>query len=318
MMAAAAASSGLIARLPLVRGIYEPLADLGRMSWFRVGGPAEVLYTPADVTDLAHFIVHKPAGVPVTVIGLGSNLLVRDGGVPGVVIRLERAFNTIEADGLMLRCGAAAVDANVAVAARDHAIAGLEFLTGIPGTIGGALRMNAGAYGREMRDICVSATALDDHGQVRKLSLAQLEFGYRRCGVPEGWIFLGAELQGMPGDRDIITRRIREIREEREQSQPTQSRTGGSTFANPSAAKAWELIDRAGCRGLQRGGAQVSAKHCNFLINTGAATAADLEDLGEDVRRRVEQLSGIRLDWEIRRIGVRADDPRAMPARGSR
>jgi UDP-N-acetylmuramate dehydrogenase len=318
MMAAAVAPSGLVARLPPVRGTYEPLADLGRMTWFRVGGPAEVLFTPADVADLAQFVARKPADVPMTVIGLGSNMLVRDGGVPGVTIRLGRAFNTIEADGLVLRCGAAAVDANVAAVARDHAIAGLEFLTGIPGTIGGALRMNAGAYGREIRDVCVSATALDAGGRVRKLTANDLDFGYRHCGVPEDWIFLGAELRGVVGDRDVIARRIREIREEREQSQPTQSRTGGSTFANPEGAKAWELIDRAGCRGLTRGGAQVSEKHCNFLINAGAATAADLEELGEEVRRRVLETSGIGLAWEIRRIGVRAGDPRALASGGAR
>ncbi|MDX2223779.1 MAG: UDP-N-acetylmuramate dehydrogenase [Rhodospirillaceae bacterium] len=316
-MAATATSPGLIARLPAVRGGYQPLANLGRMTWFRVGGPAEVLYTPADVADLAQFLRLRPADVPVTIIGLGSNILVRDGGVPGVTIRLGKAFNTIEADGLGLRCGAAAIDANVATAARDHAIAGLEFLTGIPGTIGGALRMNAGAYGREMQNICVSATALDPRGQVHKLSLADLGFSYRHCSVPEDWVFLGAEVRGVAGDPEAITRRIREIRDERDQSQPTQSRTGGSTFANPAEAKAWELIDRAGCRGLVRGGAQVSEKHCNFLINTGAATAAELEDLGEDVRRRVKETAGIRLEWEIRRIGVRADDPRALSAGGA-
>ncbi|MCB2106456.1 MAG: UDP-N-acetylmuramate dehydrogenase, partial [Rhodobacteraceae bacterium] len=241
-------------------------------------------------------------------------LLVRDGGVLGVVIKLGKAFNTIDADGLTLRCGAAAVDANVATMARDHAITGLEFLTGIPGTIGGALRMNAGAYGREMQNICVSATALDDKGKVRKLALDDLRFSYRHCSVPNEWIFVGAELRGVKGDSEAITRRIREIRDERELSQPTQTRTGGSTFANPPDAKAWELIDRAGCRGLVRGGAKVSEKHCNFLINTGAATAADLEDLGDDVRRRVKKATGMTLNWEIRRIGLRAEDPNALIA----
>jgi UDP-N-acetylmuramate dehydrogenase len=248
----------------------------------------------------------------VTVIGLGSNLLVRDGGVPGVVIRLGKAFNTIEADGLTLRCGAPAVDANVATAARDASIAGLEFLTGIPGTIGGALRMNAGAYGREMQNICVSATALDLRGDVRKLSLDDLGFSYRHCGVPEGWVFIGAELRGARGEAEAITERIRAIRAERDDSQPTQSRTGGSTFANPAEAKAWELIDKAGCRGLRRGGAQVSQLHTNFLINTGDATAADIEGLGEEVRRRVKEQFGIRLEWEIRRIGVASSDLRAL------
>jgi UDP-N-acetylmuramate dehydrogenase len=312
MMTAQVMSAGLLARLPAVRGGYEALVDLGRMTWFRVGGPAEVVFTPADVADLSAFLKAKPADVPVTVIGLGSNLLVRDGGVPGVVIKLGKAFNTIEADGLSLRCGAAAVDANVATAARDAAVAGLEFLTGIPGTVGGALRMNAGAYGREMQNICVGATALDLRGDVHKLSLEDLGFSYRHCAVPEGWVFIGAELRGVKGDPAAITERIRAIRAEREDSQPTQSRTGGSTFANPAEAKAWELIDKVGGRGLARGGAQVSEKHTNFLINTGAATAANIEGLGEEVRRRVKEQFGIRLEWEIRRIGVPTSDPQAL------
>ncbi len=312
MMSARASSSGLVDRLPHVRGGYEPMADLGRMTWFRVGGPAEVLFTPADVADLSAFLKNKPTDISITVIGLGSNLLVRDGGVPGVVIRLGKAFNTIEADGMTLRCGAAAVDANVATAARDASIAGFEFLTGVPGTIGGALRMNAGCYGREIQNICVSATAVDDSGLVHKLSLEQLHFSYRHCGVPENWVFIGAELHGTKGDANAITARIREIRTEREDSQPTQARTGGSTFANPAEAKAWKLIDEAGGRGLMRGGAQISDKHTNFLINTGNATASDLEGLGEEIRRRVKEKSGIRLEWEIRRIGVMANDPRAV------
>jgi UDP-N-acetylmuramate dehydrogenase len=312
MMTAHASSSSLVDRLPRVRGSYETMVDLGRMTWFRVGGPAEVLFTPADVADLSAFLKAKPTDVPVTVIGLGSNLLVRDGGVPGVVIRLGKAFNTIETDGLTLRCGAAAVDANIATAARDGAIAGLEFLTGIPGTIGGALRMNAGCYGREIQNICVSATALDSLGQVRKLTLADLGFSYRHCSVPEDWVFIGAELRGVKGDPDAITARIREIRTEREGSQPTQSRTGGSTFANPAEAKAWQLIDEVGGRGLVRGGAMVSDKHTNFLINTGNATSSDIEGLGEELRRRVKEKTGIRLEWEIRRLGVAKTDPRAL------
>ncbi|MBL8643241.1 MAG: UDP-N-acetylmuramate dehydrogenase [Rhodospirillaceae bacterium] len=311
-MTAQATSPGLVDRLPQVRGSYEPLADLGRMTWFRVGGPAEVLFTPVDVADLSAFLKHKPADVPVTVIGLGSNLLVRDGGVPGVVIRLGKAFNTIEADGLTLRCGGAAVDANVATAARDAGIAGFEFLTGVPGTIGGAVRMNAGCYGREIQNICVSATALDDTGKVHKLSLGELGFSYRHCSVPEAWVFIGAELRGVKGNPDVITARIREIRAEREDSQPTQSRTGGSTFANPAEAKAWKLIDDVGGRGLVRGGAMVSEKHTNFLINAGNATASDIEGLGEELRRRVKEKTGIRLEWEIRRIGVAKTDPKAL------
>ncbi|TAL01718.1 MAG: UDP-N-acetylmuramate dehydrogenase [Rhodospirillaceae bacterium] len=315
MMAAQSASVGLIDRLPRVRGSYEAMADLGRMTWFRVGGPAEVLFTPADAADLQTFLKGRPTDVPFTVIGLGSNLLVRDGGVPGVVVRLGRPFAVIEADGLTIRCGAGAADANVAAAARDAGIAGLEFLTGIPGTIGGTLRMNGGAYGREIKDVFVSATAVNRRGDVHKLGAAEIGFSYRHTELADDWIFLGAELRGEAGVPETIGARIREIRAEREDSQPTQARTGGSTFANPADRKAWELIDAAGCRGLMRGGAQVSPKHTNFLINTGNATATDLEALGEDVRHRVKDQSGVNLQWEIRRVGLRTDDPRAL--RGS-
>jgi len=311
MMVAQSTDNSLINQLPQVRGSYEPYADLAPKTWFRVGGPAEVLYTPADAEDLSAFLKGKPADVPLTVIGLASNLLIRDGGIPGVTLKLGRAFNTIEADETTLRCGGSAGDAAVATAARDNAIEGLEFLTGIPGTIGGALRMNAGAYGREIQDILVSATAMDDTGKVHRLSREDLGFSYRHCATPASWVFVGAELKGIGGDPDAITARIREIRAEREDAQPVQSRTGGSTFANPSEAKAWELIDRAGCRGLARGGAQVSEKHCNFLINTGSATASDLESLGEEVRRRVRDVTGIPLTWEIRRVGVDATDKSA-------
>ena len=308
MMAAQSTQSGLIERLPPVRGDYEAYADLAPKTWFRVGGPAEVLYTPADTEDLCSFMRAKPYDVPVTVIGLASNLLIRDGGIPGVTIKLGRAFNTIDADGTTLRCGGSAVDANVASKARDHAIAGLEFLTGIPGTVGGAVRMNAGAYGREIQNVLVTATAIDEHGKLIRLNNADLGFSYRHCSAPETWVFIGAELKGVSGNSDDITRRIREIRAEREDAQPVQSRTGGSTFANPSEAKAWELIDQAGCRGLKRGGAMVSEKHCNFLVNTGTATAADLEGLGEEVRQRVRDTTGIPLTWEIRRVGIAGTD----------
>ncbi len=312
MMAALRTSSGLIARLPAVRGAYEPMADLGKLTWFRVGGPAEVLFTPADTTDLQTFLMGLPKDVPLTVIGLGSNMLVRDGGVPGVVIRLGRAFAVIETDGLNVRCGAGAVDATVATAARDAGIAGLEFLTGIPGTIGGALRMNAGAYGREIKDVFVSATGINRTGDILRLDAEQIGFTYRHVDIGEDWIFLGAELSGTAGDKDAITARIREIRAEREDSQPTQARTGGSTFANPPGHKAWQLVDAAGCRGLTRGGAQVSQKHTNFLINTGTATATELEALGEDVRDRVKTTSGVVLQWEIRRLGLPADHTNAL------
>lgn len=311
MMVSHLTETSLIDHLPAVRGSYEAFADLAPKTWFRVGGPAEVLYTPSDTEDLASFLRDKPNDVPLTVIGLASNLLIRDGGIPGVTLKLGRAFNTIDADGTTLRCGGSAVDAAVATAARDHAIEGLEFLTGIPGTIGGAIRMNAGAYGREIQDVLVSATAMDDTGKIHKLSREDLGFSYRHCTTPSNWVFVGAELKGIAGDSNAITARIREIRSEREDAQPVQSRTGGSTFANPSEAKAWELIDRAGCRGLIRGGAQISEKHCNFLINTGAATASDLEGLGDDVHRRVLDVTGIPLTWEIRRVGVAATDESA-------
>ena len=304
MMTAQSKSPRLIERLPTVRGTYESFAAIAPTTWFRVGGPAEVHYIPADVEDLSAFLHGKPSDVPVTVIGLASNILVRDGGIPGVTIKLGRAFNTIDADGLVLRCGGSAVDATVSTTARDHSISGLEFLTGIPGTIGGAVRMNAGAYGRELQDVLVSATAMDETGNIHKLSREDLGFGYRHCAIPSQWVFIGTELKGVQGSAEVITARIREIRAEREDAQPVQSRTGGSTFANPPEAKAWELIDRAGCRGLQIGGAKVSEKHCNFLINTGSATASELESVGEEVRRRVRDVTGIPLTWEIRRIGV--------------
>lgn len=311
MMAAERKSPDLIEQLPSVRGTYERFAALAPTTWFRVGGPAEVLYTPADVEDLAAFMSSKPADIPVTIIGLASNLLVRDGGIPGVTIKLGRAFNTIEVDGMTLRCGGSAVDASVATTARDNSIAGLEFLTGIPGTVGGAVRMNAGAYGREIQDVLVSATAMDATGTIHKLTREDLGFSYRHCAVDAGWVVIGAELKGITGNADEITKRIREIRAEREDAQPVQSRTGGSTFANPPEAKAWELIDRAGCRGLIRGGAMISEKHCNFLINTGNATASDIEGLGDEARRRVRDVTGILLTWEIRRVGVTATDETA-------
>jgi UDP-N-acetylmuramate dehydrogenase len=312
MMTARHAMPGLVGRLPRVRGRYEPMADLGKMTWFRVGGPAEVLFAPADAEDLAAFLKHRPLDVPVTVVGLGSNMLVRDGGVPGVVVHLGKAFSTITVDGHTIRCGAGAVDANVAAAARDAGIAGLEFLTGIPGMIGGALRMNAGAYEREIKDVFVSATALDARGEIQKLDADAMGFTYRHTAVAEDWIFIGAELKGTAGDVNAITDRLRAIRAEREQSQPTKSRTGGSTFANPPGQSAWKLIDAAGFRGKTLGGAQVSPKHTNFLINTGDATAADLETLGENVRAAVKATSGVDLHWEIRRIGVAKDDPTAL------
>jgi UDP-N-acetylmuramate dehydrogenase len=309
MMAAAMRPQRLIERLPPVRGRLTENTPLAGITWFRVGGPAEVMFRPADRDDLVAFLTNKPADVAVTVIGVGSNLLVRDGGVPGVVIRLGRGFAEVAIDGTTVRAGAATLDLNVALSARDAGVAGLEFLSGIPGTIGGALRMNGGAYGKETKDVTVGAEALDAAGRVHRLSLAELGFTYRHCGVAEDWIFLSAELAGAPDAPQAIAARMQEIQTKREDTQPIRTRTGGSTFANPrqpeaKGRRAWELIDGAGCRGLVRGGAIVSEKHCNFLINTGTATAADLEGLGEEVRRRVFEQFGVALEWEIRRIGV--------------
>lgn len=294
--------------LPPVRGRISRDAPLGGLTWFRVGGPAQVLFRPADQQDLAQFLAALPPEVPVTVIGVGSNLLVRDGGIPGVVIRLAGPFAGVSVDGHTVTAGAAALDLTVAMTALEAGVGGLEFLSGVPGAIGGALRMNAGAFGGEMKDVTVTAQAIDRQGNLHSLSLEQLGLTYRHCAVPEDWIFTGAVLQGRAGDPHAIAQRMAEIRTAREGSQPTRARTGGSTFANPPGAKAWELIDKAGCRGLVLGGAQVSEKHCNFLLNTGDATAAHIEDLGEEVRRRVLETSGIQLTWEIRRIGVREQD----------
>ena len=308
--------SGLVERLPAVRGRYAENVALAPITWFRVGGPAEVVFRPADEDDLAQFLAAKPADVPVTVLGVGSNLLVRDGGVPGVVVRLGRAFAGITATGSRIVAGAAALDLNVALVARDAGIGGLEFLSGVPGTIGGALRMNAGAYGCEIKDVLVSARLLDPAGPAPVRAAADLGFGYRRIGVPADCIFVAATLEGEVAAPAAIAGRIAAIRAAREGSQPIRARTGGSTFANPETAgahgaKAWQLIERAGCRGLRRGGAQVSEHHCNFLINTGTASAGDLEALGEEVRRRVRETSGIELRWEIERIGVAAPAGRA-------
>lgn len=303
MMALATSRPHLIDRLPKPRGRLTADAPLGPQSWFRAGGPAEVLFRPADVADLSTFLEALPGDVPVTVLGVGSNLLVRDGGVKGVVIRLMRGFAGIAVEGHELIAGAGALDLNVALTARDHALAGLEFLSGIPGTIGGALRMNAGAYQGDLSQVLVSAEAVDRSGRLRAVGVAEMDFSYRHSGAPADWIFTSARLRATPGDQLAIARRIAEIDAARTETQP-RTRTGGSTFMNPAGHKAWELIDRAGCRGLQIGEAQVSAKHCNFLINLGAATATDIEALGEEVRRRVLEKTGVQLEWEIRRVGV--------------
>ena len=262
-----------------------------------------MLFRPADRDDLIAFLQKKPADVPVTVIGYGSNLLVRDGGVAGVVIRLGKRLAEIEIAGDEVSAGAGAGDVAVSAAARNAGLAGLEFLSGIPGTIGGAVRMNAGAYGREMKDIVIECKALDPQGGLHKLKLGELGFDYRHCGISDDWIFTGAVMRGVKDDKAKIAERMAEIRRAREESQPLRTRTGGSTFANPPGHKAWKLVDEAGCRGFKVGGAMVSDKHTNFLINTGGATAADIENLGEEVRRRVKAKSGVTLEWEIRRIG---------------
>ena len=302
MMALATAHPHLIDRLPRPRGRLVADAPLGPQTWFRTGGPAEVLFRPADVADLSSFLSALPADIAVTVLGVGSNLLVRDGGVKGVVIRLMRGFTSVSVDGHEVVSGAGALDLSVALTARDNALAGLEFLSGIPGTIGGAIAMNGGAYGGELSQVLVSAEAVDRAGVVHRVDAAELGFSYRHNSAPADWIFTSARLRGVPGDQLSIARRIAEIDAARTESQP-RSRTGGSTFVNPPGRKAWELIDGAGCRGLRVGDAQVSEKHCNFLINLGAATAADIEGLGEEVRRRVLAQSGVELQWEIKRIG---------------
>jgi UDP-N-acetylmuramate dehydrogenase len=306
MMAAAMHSAHLIDRLPTVRGRLSADAPLAQVTWFRVGGPAEVMFRPADIDDLSTFLAQKPANVPVTVIGVASNLLVRDGGIKGVVVRLGRGFVEIETKDNIVTAGAGAPDFNVALTARDAGIAGLEFLSGIPGTVGGGLRMNAGAYGAEFKDVLQGAITLDATGGRHDLPLADLRLSYRHCGLPADWIFVAARFAGAAGDKLAIARRMNEIQQAREQSQPIRAKTGGSTFANPPGHKAWQLIDDAGCRGARRGGAMISDKHANFLINTGDATAADIEGLGEEVRARVLAKTGITLEWEIRRVGVPA------------
>jgi UDP-N-acetylmuramate dehydrogenase len=296
----------LVHRLPPVRGRLVANAPIGPLTWLRVGGPAEALFRPADGEDLADFLAALPGDIPVTVIGVGSNLLVRDGGIPGVTIRLGRGFADIETGVDEVRAGAGALDLSVALAAAEAGIAGLEFLSGIPGTVGGGFRTNAGAYGSEFTNVLISADAVDRGGRVHRVGAAELGFAHRRSEAPPDWIFTSAIFRGLHGERAAIAQRMAEIQAAREASQPIRSRTGGSTFANPPGRQAWQLIDEAGCRGLARGGAIVSDKHTNFLINTGNATAAEIEALGEEVRRRVHDRFGIVLEWEIRRIGMPA------------
>jgi len=298
----------LLKRLPQVRGRLEANAPLAELTWFRAGGPAEALFTPGDEADLATFLKGTPKDVPVYVIGVGSNLLVRDGGVPGVVIRLGKAFAEItEEPGHRVRAGTAALDVRVARFALDKSIDSLTFLRGIPGTIGGALRMNAGAYGGETKDILIEARAVDRSGNVHVLTNADMKYTYRHCGAPEDLVFTQALFQGRAGVPAEISAAMDKITESREATQPIKSRTGGSTFKNPPGHKSWQLIDKAGMRGFAIGPAKVSDLHCNFLINEGGATAAQIEDLGETIRTRVKQTSGIELDWEIKRIGIKPE-----------
>jgi len=308
----AAPVQDFVASLPPLRGRVQADAVLAPFTWFRVGGPAEALVRPADAEDLAQFLRALPHTVPVRTIGAASNLIVRDGGLPGVVLRLGRGFGEISVDDGGIVAGAAALDATVAETAASAGIAGLEFLCGIPGTIGGAVAMNAGAYGGDMAEILDWADIVTRSGEIERLEAAKLHFSYRHARLPAESVVVRARLRGVPGAPERIAARMAEIRAGREATQPVRARTGGSTFRNPPGMKAWELIDTAGCRGLTRGGAQVSEKHCNFLINTGDATAADIEGLGEEVRRRVHAMSGVSLEWEIHRIGVPAGRPEVV------
>ena len=294
----------LRARLPELRGRLLANQSLAEFTWFRVGGPAQAYFMPEDEDDLAYCLRNLPAEIPVTVVGAGSNLIVRDGGVPGVVVRLGRGFNatTIEPEH-RVRAGTAMLDVMVSRAARDAGIAGLAFYSGIPGTVGGALRMNGGAYGGETKDVLIEARGVDRQGNARTFSNAEMGFSYRHCGVTDDVIFTQALFQGRPGEVEAIAAEMAEIKKKREASQP-RNRTGGSTFKNPPGMSAWKLVDEAGCRGLQIGQAKVSDLHSNFLISLDGATAADIETLGETVRARVKDHSGVELEWEIKRIGV--------------
>jgi UDP-N-acetylmuramate dehydrogenase len=297
-------AADLKTQMPKLRGRLLPNQSLAELTWFRVGGPAQIVFMPEDEGALSYFLANLPSEIPVTVIGLGSNLIVRDGGVPGAVIRLGRGFNEVAIEDTRVRAGAAVPDVKVARAAQEAGIAGLSFMRGIPGGVGGAMRMNGGAYGRETKDALVEARAVDRKGNVHVLKNSDMSYTYRHCGVPADFIFTQALYEGEPGDPAVIVAEMEKITESREATQPIKSRTGGSTFKNPAGQKAWQLIDAAGCRGLKVGGAQVSEMHCNFLINNGGATAADIETLGETVRKRVKESSGVELQWEIERIGV--------------
>lgn len=297
-------ASELRAAMPALRGRLTPNAPMADITWFRAGGPAQVLFSPQDEADLAYFMQRAPKDLPIFVIGLGSNLLVRDGGVRGAVIRLGRGFGeTVIEPGHRVRTGTAVPDAKVARAAADAGVAGLAFYRGIPGSIGGALRMNAGAHGSETKDTLVGARAVDRQGNIHVLTIADMKFTYRHCGIPDDWIFTEATYQGKPGEPAEILKQMQEVADYREANQPIKERTGGSTFKNPPGNSSWKLIDAAGMRGFRIGGAKVSEMHCNFLINDQNATGEDIERLGETVRKRVKANSGVRLEWEIIRLG---------------
>lgn len=306
--------TSLLNRLPPVDGRYSEQAPLDKTSWFRVGGPAEILFKPTDQSDLQNFLKNCPDDIPVMVIGVASNMIIRDGGIKGVVIRLGRDFAQMSVDKndpTLIHVGAAALDGNTSLFAQKNGVAGLEFLSGIPGTIGAGLRMNAGCYGSEFSDILVSATALDRKGTLHTVTPDEIGMHYRHTDAPDDWIYIACTLKGKLDDVAAIKGRMDDIKNKREASQPIREKTGGSTFANPErdtpgAGSAWKAVDAAGCRGLTIGGAKMSEQHCNFMINTGDATAADLENLGEEVRQRVKEKTGITLRWEIKRIGEKA------------
>jgi UDP-N-acetylmuramate dehydrogenase len=289
--------------IPVVRGKLEFDAPLAKLTWFRTGGSADVLFTPEDTQDLCDFLKSLPQNIDVMPLGIGSNLLIRDGGVEGVIIRFGKKFSNINIENNLLTVSAGTPDISVARAALDAGLGGLEFLRGVPGTIGGALKMNAGAYGAEIKDVFVCAKAVDRSGVIHELSAEDMGFSYRHTAVPVEYIFTQATFKGELGEASIIASKMKEIGAAREESQPLRTRTGGSTFKNPEGLSAWRLVDGAGCRGLKIGGARVSEKHCNFLINEGEATSKDIEELGDEVRRRVMNNSGIKLQWEIKRIG---------------
>ncbi|MBV9882257.1 MAG: UDP-N-acetylmuramate dehydrogenase [Sphingomonadaceae bacterium] len=294
-----------VATLPRVRGRLTAEAPLAPLVWFKSGGKAEWLFEPADADDLSDFLAGVDPEVPVMALGLGSNLIVRDGGVPGVVVRLGKPFATVEkVDATSLRCGGGASGILVSSTARDAGIGGVEFLRSIPGTVGGFVRMNGGAYGREVKDILVECEIVLRSGRTQRLGLEELGYSYRHSALPEGSVVVSATFRGRPEAPEAVQAEMDRIAAAREASQPLRSRTGGSTFKNPPGGKAWQAIDAAGCRGLRIGDAQVSEKHCNFLLNLGGASSAEIEELGEEVRRRVKADSGVQLEWEIQRVGV--------------